>query len=76
MSEAVQITLIICVTIILVQILGFLIVKGLWNKQKNNRDIENYCKSPTYTRPLRPGSKIGHNPSPEGERPGFPGSKL
>lgn len=80
MSEGVQITLIICGTIIFVQIFGFFIIKSLWyksNKPRMERDTERfiYCKSPTYPRPPAPGSKIGHNPSPKGEKPVFPGSK-
>lgn len=81
MSENVQITLIICGTIIFVQVFSFMIIKCLWNKSnkpkvKIDTDRFGYCKSPTYPRPPRPGSGIGHNPSPMGEKPGFPGSKL
>ncbi|EHI98025.1 hypothetical protein CDLVIII_1326 [Clostridium sp. DL-VIII] len=56
MSEGVQITLIICGTIIFIQIFGLIIIKSLWNK--NNK------------------LQISHNPSPKGEKPGFPGSRL
>lgn len=56
MSETVQIALIICGTIIFVQIFGFMVIRSLWNKGSKKQ--------------------IGHNPSPKGERPGFPGSRL
>ena len=62
MSQGVQITLIICATIIFIQVFGFLIIKSLWNKKnkpKVERDTERfgYCKSPTYPRSPKPGSK-------------------
>lgn len=55
MSQAVQITLIICGTIIFVQILGFSMIKSLWNKNNKpkggrNADRFGYCKNPTYQR--------------------------
>lgn len=42
MSQGVQITLIICGTIIFVQILGFLIIKSLWNKNNKPRTLQGY----------------------------------
>jgi hypothetical protein len=81
MSQGVQITLIICGTIIIIQIFGFLIIKSLWNKSNKSKIERNterlgYCKSPIYPRPLAPGSKIDHNPQPKGEKSGFHGSKV
>lgn len=45
------------------------------NKIEANEDNKRfgYCKNPKYPRPPRPGERIGHNPSPIGEKPGFPG---
>lgn len=62
MSETVQITLIICGTIIFVQVFGFLIIKSLWNKNnkpkvERSTDRFGYCKSPTYPRPSIPHNK-------------------
>lgn len=42
MSQWVQITLIICGTIIFVQIFGFLIIKSLWNKNNKPRTLQGY----------------------------------
>jgi hypothetical protein len=68
----VQMVLIICLTIIACYIINCL--KSDSKGERENRDNERfgYCKSPTYQRPPRPGSGIGHNPSPIGEKPGFP----
>ncbi|AWK52228.1 hypothetical protein DIC82_15015 [Clostridium beijerinckii] len=42
MSQWIQITLIICGTIIIVQFLGFLMIKSLWNKNNKPRKLQGY----------------------------------
>ncbi|WP_238899359.1 hypothetical protein [Clostridium sp. YIM B02500] len=88
MSDCVQVTLIICGTMILCSLITLLTfrhgtrtpntesgekIKNI--KPPRDNQYFGYCKSPTYPRPLRPGCGIGHNPSPAGEKPGFPGRK-
>ncbi len=86
MSQGVQITLIICGTIIVCNLIVLFTFKNIWNKEKKTSKSFGYQgtripgTSSSYAlmniKPPSTGSKIGHNPPPKGEKPGFPGSRL